>query len=137
MIFRKKKKEDKKEEPKKIVHPLKKQFMDKSLANTQNIIAKIEEKRKQLFEMGRIKEGNEEIVNEKIDRMITYMNNIDWSEIIDNTLANACMQDIDGHFTKRVDEETARFLIQLTWHTVRDDINNMIEELLVLVYPRE
>lgn len=134
MFFNKKKKE---EEPKKSEHPLKKHFMDKSLANTKGIIAKIEEKRKQLFEMGRIKEGNEDEVNEKIDRMIVYMNSIDWNKIIDNTLSNACMQDIDGHFTKRVDEETARFLIQLTWNTVRDDINSMIEELLTLVYPRE
>ena len=111
--------------------------MDKSLANSNGIIAKIEEKRRQLFEMGRVKEGNEDIVNQKMDRMVAYMTGIDWDEIIDNTLSNACMQDIDGNFTKRVDEETARFLIQLTWNSVRDDINSMIEELLTLVYSKE
>jgi len=135
MIFRKKKEE--KPEPKKAEHPLKKRFMDKSLANSNGIIAKIEEKRRQLFEMGRVKEGNEDIVNQKMDRMVAYMTGIDWDEIIDNTLSNACMQDIDGNFTKRVDEETARFLIQLTWNSVRDDINSMIEELLTLVYSKE
>lgn len=133
MIFKKRKQPEKK----KAVHPLKKAFIDKSLANTQNIIAKIEEKRKELFEIGRVKEGKEEEVNDKISKIVDYMNGINWDKIIDNTLSNACFQDIDGNFTKRVDEKTAKFLLQLTWDGVREDVNGMIDGILILVYPRE
>lgn len=136
MIFKKRKQPEKKKETK-LVHPLKKAFMDKSLANTQNIIAKIEEKRKELFEIGRVKEGKEEEVNEKISKIVDYMNRVNWDKIIDDTLSNSCFQDVDGNFTKRVDEKTAKFLLQLTWDGVREDVNGMIDDILILVYPRE
>lgn len=136
MIFKKRKQPEKKKETK-LVHPLKKAFMDKSLANTQNIIAKIEEKRKELFEIGRVKEGKEEEVNEKISKIVDYMNRVNWDKIIDDTLFNSCFQDINGDFTKRVDEKTAKFLLQLTWDSVREDVNGMIDDILILVYPRE
>ena len=65
------------------------------------------------------------------------METIDWNSIIDRVLSNACLQDIDGAFTNRVDEETVKFLLQMTWDGVREDVNSMINNLLVFVSSRE
>ena len=118
------KKEEKKEN-KNLEHPWKTEFLGKVRINAETIIKKLEEKRAKIFETGRIKEGKEDEVNAKFDKMIAYMKMIDHEKMIDMALANA------------EDPDTARYLLNLSWQSIKEDINSMINDVFTAFNPPE
>jgi hypothetical protein len=122
----------KKEEPKKDGDPLRKDLLEKCLQNTSNIIAKIVNKRLDYYKKIKVPPELEEEVDKKFQEMVEYMQRVDWPEIIDGTLKNAKLADVDGNFSNLHDPETAKALLNLQWQSIKEDINRMINDVIML-----
>jgi hypothetical protein len=117
MFFKRKKEEPvKKEDPKEI---LKGRYLARCQENTKSILLKLE--KKYLDGINIVKEDDKEEVRERFKKIAKYIENIDWSSKIDKVLKNT------------TDEIAATCCLQLSWNTVRDDVNLMITNLTIFL----
>ena len=131
MGFFNKKKEEPKETKKEV---LKKDLMKKSSDNVSRIILKVAKKREELYHLGKVPEDMNEEVDARFEKMVLYLQRVDWEEKIDKAMSNACLQDIDGAFQPDfVDPDTTKFLLNLTWQEIKEGMNSMINDLLLLI----
>ena len=122
----------KKEEPKKTGDSFRKDLLEKCLQNTANIIAKIVNKRLEFYKNEKIPSELEAEIDLKFQKMVEYMQRVNWPEIIDKTLKNAKLPDVNGNFSNLTDPETARALLNLHWQSIKEDINQMINDVIML-----
>lgn len=135
MFFKKKKQPEKKKkqpEKKSAETVLKHRYMEKCRLNTEGILAKLAEKREEFLKTEKV-QGIENEVKAGFDDLANYITSINWDKIIDQTLATCRLQDIDGVFTYRVDEQTVKYLLNLQWQDAKDEMNKKINELIMLV----
>jgi len=111
---------------------LKKDLLAKCNQNTKNIIAKIVNKREDYYKQGEVPAGKEEEVDSQFQKMIEYMQSVNWSDIIDTTFKNAKLPDVDGKFSNLTDPETAKVLLNIHWQSIKEDINKMINDVIMI-----
>jgi len=132
MFFNKKKKEEKPKETKKEV--LKKNLIEQCNQNVAGIILKVAKKREELYHLKKVPEDREEDVDSMFERMVLYIQRVDWEEQIDKAISNACLQDVDGKFNKEFpDPDTVKFLLNLFWQDIKICMNDMINDILMLI----
>ncbi len=132
MFFNKKK--EPKKEPEKKRDVLKRDLMKKTEVNTASIILKIAKKREELYHLGKVPEDRKEEVDAKFENMVLLLKKVNWEKNINESLSNACLQDIDGVFQPDFpDPDTVKFLLNITWQDLKESINVMITDLLMLI----
>lgn len=114
MFFKKKEKEEPpKKSPKEL---LKERYLIRCKENTKSILSKLEEKYFKAINMVK-EEDDKEKVKERFKNIANFMEHIDWNSKINEVLKNT------------TDEVAATCCLQLSWDTVRDDVNLMVSKL--------
>ena len=119
MFFNKKKKKEdpKPQDPKKL---LKERYLSRCQQNTKSILLKLEQKYDESIKLVKEDIHKEEITN-RFKKIVHYMQKIDWNSKIDEVMKNTNS------------EEAATCCLQLSWSSVRDDVNHMIMNLVTFL----
>lgn len=126
-----KKKEEPKETKKEV---LKKNLIEQCNKNVAGIILKVAKKREELYHLKKVPEDREEDVDSMFERMVLYIQSVDWEEQIDKAMSNACLQDVNGVFQPEfVDPDTVKFLLNLFWQDIKTCMNEMINDIIMLL----